>query len=315
MKRPELFNDKTLMDFSAKKVRRIYGISAEKWFLAKKLSQQEYEMSEANFTKLSEVGDHDVDAINECLESAREFVQIHFRKEDPSSHVLKLKVFWKVPNGLIILNSWFEWLVGGSDNGNISNTIEEKIDDVMIIIDKILGDQKGDEWVKQARDMENSCREKNGNSIMFYVYLLRELAKSWKNQPEKVIFIEGEDDLKDASNQPFLHIVKVPQDGLLDNVESIVISVRVGTTMIFEDVSLCQGLAAMIQITFSFNLLYPSQADDIFNFLQRTLARFGPADGARNSKDHIKKNFSDFQCTLGKLVLQQKKGNVQKMLI
>ena len=303
------------MDFSAKKVRKLYGISAEKWFLAKKISQSDYEKSDINFAKLAEVTEGDEAAIGDCLEAAREYVQIHFRKEDPSSHVLKLKSFWKMPNGPTVLNMWFEWVVNGSDTGNIAAAIEEKLDDNMNIIEKILIDQRGDDWEKEVRNAENNCRENNGNKIMFYVFLLRELAKSWKNHPQKVIFVEGEDDLKDASLQPFLHIVRVQEHGVEDYDESLVISVRVGTTMIFENVTLCQGLAAIIQITFSFNLMYPNQADDMFNYVQRILARFGPVDGARNNKDHVKKNFVDFQYTLGKLVLQEKKGKVQKMLI
>ena len=77
----------------------------------------------------------------------------------------------------------------------------------------------------------------------------------------------------------------------------------------------CQGLAAVLQITFSFNLLYDPAVDDIYNYLQRILARFGPVEGARNKKNHPKKNFVEFQCTLGKLVLEAKKGNVVKINI
>ena len=314
LKRPEMFDNKQLLYFSAKKVRKFYGLNPEKWFVAKKITKAEYEVSEANFGKLSEVAEADLEAITKCLESSREIVQIHFRTEDPSSHVQKLRDFWKLPNGPLVLNIWFEWMVDCTDDGNIASTIAVKLDSNMEIVKQILADQRGDDWIKKAEDEERSCLAKYGNNTMFHMFLLRELAKSWRNHAEKVIFIEGEDDLAQASSQPFLHIVKVNHHGLSNNEEDFVISVRVGNTVVFEGVSLCQGLAAIIQITFCFNLLYPPKADDIFNYIQRILARFGPVNGARNNKDHVKKNFVDFQCTLGKIVLQQNKGDILKMI-
>ena len=61
--------------------------------------------------------------------------------------------------------------------------------------------------------------------------------------------------------------------------------------------------------------MYPVLADDIFNFTQRVLACFGPVDGARNVKNQVKKNFVDFQCAMGKFMMQEKKVKIQKMFI
>jgi len=115
MKKPEDCSSNEILDFSSKKVRRLYGIKHEHWFISKKISQAEYKKSENNFEKLASVIDGDLETIEACLESSRQFIQINFRNEDPSSHVNKLKYFWAKPNGLLVLNLWFEWLVGGSD--------------------------------------------------------------------------------------------------------------------------------------------------------------------------------------------------------
>ena len=139
-----MFDNKQLLDFSAKKVRKFYGLNPEKWFVAKKITKAEYEVSEANFGKLSEVAEADLEAITKCLESSREIVQIHFRTEDPSSHVQKLRDFWKLPNGPLVLNIWFEWMVDCTDDGNIASTIAVKLDSNMEIVKQILADQRGE---------------------------------------------------------------------------------------------------------------------------------------------------------------------------
>ena len=47
------------------------------------------------------------------------------------------------------------------------------------------------------------------------VFIIRELAKSSDNDPEKLFFIEGEDDIKNISEQPYIYIVKVPHHSML----------------------------------------------------------------------------------------------------
>ena len=315
MKKPAVFTDNKLLDFSSKKVRKLYGIVPEKWFSAKKITEEDFAKSEDNFKKLTAIPGGDLVALASCLEDSREYIQIMFRTEDPSAHVQKLKSFWGMPNGLHVLTLWFEWICGGSDSGNIGTIIELKMDENMQIIEKVLIDQNCEEYENELKDAEKKFSEDYGNGTMYNIHLLRQLCKSFKNHPEKLLYIEGKDKLKDASQQPFLHILQVQQHGVGEYDKSLVISVRVGSTVIFEDVTLCQGLAAILQVTFAFNLLYDSNVDDMYNYLQRILAKFGPMDGARNKKNHVKKNFVDFQCTLGKLVLEQKRGNVLKICI
>ena len=196
----------------------------------------------------------------------------------------------------------------GSDSGNLKITIEENIDRNMVFVEKFLLEKNSEDYMAQLKISKASLMEKYGNVSMYYLYLLRELCKLWKNDPVKIFFLEGEDNLQQISTQPYLHVVTVNQLGEADHSWKLVISVRVGGTLIFEDVTLGEGLAAILQVTFAFNLLYDKNVDDIYNFLQRILAKFGPADGARNERNKLKKNFNDFLCSLGKMVLECEKG-------
>ena len=68
-------------------------------------------------------------------------------------------------------------------------------------------------------------------------------------------------------------------------------------------------------LSFAFNLLYPDESDDIFQFVQRVLARFGPIDGARNKKGAVKRKFIDFQCAISDIVLSENSGSVKRMYL
>ena len=122
------------------------------------------------------------------------------------------------------------------------------------------------------------------------------MAKSWGNDPEKLFFIEGEDDIQNISEQPYIYIVKVPHHGDAQYEESVVLSVKVGNSTIFESVNFCVSLAAVIQLCFVFNFTYSDQADDIFNYIQRCLAKFRPISVAMDKKGQLRKKFLDFQC-------------------
>ena len=104
--------------------------------------------------------------------------------------------------------------------------------------------------------------------------------------------------------------MKVPQTGEKDPEEDLVISVRVGTTTVVDNVSLAEGLTSVIQLCFVFHLLYPSDSDDIFNYAQRIVVRFGPSDGAKNLKGAVKKRFLNFRCDL-----PEKSGTVKKLQV
>lgn len=286
----------------------MYAIVPDNWNLAKTISRSEYSAQEHKYKEIAAIDDGDVKALDEWLESCKGFIQISFRTEEPSRHAEKMKDFWKLPNGMILLNSWFEWLVGGSDSGNIGNVIEDNMDSNMEILEKILIGWLPVAFESKVENVRKCSLEDYGNLNFYYLYLLRELAKYWKNQPQKMVFIEGEDSLNEISTQPYIHILKVHQHGEGNFPWKLVMSVRVGSTVFFENVTLVQGLATILQISFAFNLLYEVTADDMFNYLQRILAKFGPVDGARNAKNRVRKNFIDFQCALGKIFLESNKG-------
>ena len=313
IKKPEMSSGSGIVDFTAKKhPRKFYGISPEKWNLASKLTQEEFERSAALFSNIDEL---ELEDKIEVLSKSREFLQINFRKEDPSSHLIKLSSFWKMPHGPKLLSVWFEWLVDGTKDGDLVKSIEDHIDPILKMVDTFLEKKKGLEWAKKVEEVENDCSVNYGNTLLLQIFYIRELAKLWGNKGEKLIFIEGQDDIKNMSNQPFVHAVKLNRPGEGDYDDAILFSVRVGSSLVFDDVSLIQGLASVIHLSFVFNLVYPTDCDDLFNFTQRILANFGPVDGARNPKGQLKRNFVDFQVYLGNYMLKEKKAEIRQLFI
>ena len=221
-----------------------------------------------------------------------------------------------MPHGPRMLSASFEWVtLEGSRDGCLKETVEGNSKSVFSMIQTFLSDKKGEAWDLKFEEVANTSQANYGNDIMIKVFLIRDLARTWKNQAEKIIFVEGEDDITKVSNQPFIHILKVAQVGETDYDEKIHISVRIGNTLVFDDVTLIVALASMIQLAFVFHLMYPSGADDIFQFAQRILANFGPTDGARNAQGKVKKHFIDFQISIGKMMVENRKGEVVKMFL
>ena len=139
--RPEV-NVPQLVDFSTKKQpRKFYGISPEKWNLAKKLSQAEYDKAAEAFEQLDKA--ENLEAMEEVLKNSREFLQISFRTVDPCTHIRKFSSFWKMPQGIKLLNLWFEWIVNGSKDGDLSKSIEDHMDAVMRMVENYLSVKKG----------------------------------------------------------------------------------------------------------------------------------------------------------------------------
>ena len=107
------------------------------------MTKEEYELSEAKFLNIRDARES-LDDMIQCLKEGREYLQIQFRQEDPSTHVQKLKPFWKLPFGVDLLSHWFEWLVDGSRDGSLLFSIEDHIDAVINLTAKILGKKKGE---------------------------------------------------------------------------------------------------------------------------------------------------------------------------
>ena len=300
-----------LLDFSSsKKTRKFYSILPERWNLAEKIEEEMYLKSEQAYQNIS--GEEDISVKKGILEDAREYLQVQFRTMEVGGHIYSHKDFWELPHGPILVSSWFEWLTGGSEEGWLGATIEKNLEPVLKIVAEIISDKKGSLWDDKLAETTNNAEVNNGNNSLVLVFLLREWSKLYKEKPHRVVFIEGEDDVQDISKQPFVHVRKVPQLGE-DYEERIILSVMVGSTMVFEDIGLSSALACVIEICFIFNLCYDKDADNTLNFIQRTLGGFGDLDGARNVKGKVKGSFLSFQAEFGRIMVEKKLGSVKKL--
>ena len=126
---------------------------------------------------------------------------------------------------------------------------------------------------------------------------VRDMAKLFKNQSEKVIFMDGYSDNKSGPGQQHANILVIKKDsfGEYEFEQIFVINLRIREKIIFKDISLAEAVAGVIQMYFSFNLLYPPEADDLCQFMERILCNFVYPDGARNKKWVIKKSFRDLE--------------------
>ena len=128
-------------------------------------------------------------------------------------------------------------------------------------------------------------------------FLTRSLAHLFKNDPKKVIFLDGVDDEKCGPKvkDPKLFMNTQSTLGIKDFEKKVSINLRIGSKIIFKDISLPEALAGLIEIYFIFNLLYPPEADDILQFTERIICGFGSRDGDRNQKSLVKKRYRDFE--------------------
>ena len=302
------------MDFSStQKTKKLYALVPERWHLASKIPPAKYRETEEAYLKMEE--EDDCQKKISMLASCREFLAIQFRTMDIVAHIQSMNKFWQMPHGPQLLSACFEWVTNGSRDGSLKFTITQNFDNVFNMVHAVLSDMKGHVWDTKYEEEENNSMVKFGNDTMTKIFLLRDLAKTWKNNAEELIFIEGTDDISKISSQPFLHVSKVAQLGEGDFDERVHISLRVGNTVVFDDISLIGGLASLIEISFVFNLMYPVMADDAFQFVQRLLGNFGPADGARNEKGKIKKCFIDFQCSIGRIMIDRNNAKSVKTFI
>ena len=155
---------------------------------------------------LSFIGVENFTDKKELLEQARAYIQTQFRMLEISDHFYKLKDSWKLPDGPLLISCHFEWLTGGSLDGWLQATIETNLDPVLSVVREIIARKKGDLWVSKYEEIARNTENRNGNSTMVRVFLLREWAKMYKEKPHKILFLEGEDPIEDVSSQPHIHI-------------------------------------------------------------------------------------------------------------
>ena len=256
-----------------KKVRKLYSIISENWNLATRIDKKALDKSKEAYEMMA--NEEDLMVKRELMEKAREFIQVKFRTLDVTDHLYELKDFWKVPHGRPLLSSWFEWVTGGSDEGWLEAKMDLNLEPVLAVVKEIIGNKKGELWVHHYETERLKSEAEYGNLTMLWVFLIREWSSLYQEKPHRVIYIQEEDSNKEtAANLPFVHVRKIQCPGE-DFVNRALVSVKCGTSLLFEDVGLSGALSAVIEIYFVFNLCFDAQVDDSLNFIQRILGGFG----------------------------------------
>ena len=278
---------------SAKKVKKSYGIVPDRYNHGLNASKAEMEHAKNMFKKISEV--ESLEEKKQLVIASRVFIQSQFRSVQPSKTVEDLEQFWSAGPG--ILSDWFEWMVQGSKDGNLTLSVDLQMTKVMNLVEQYILAKKGSDFEKEIRGVKEITDLHHENDSWFKIFLLKDLAKLFKNKSEKLIFVDGTDDVKHGPNeqQPNVFVTKQNVIGQEEYDEKIVISLRVGNKVLFHDVSLSGALAGCIQLYFCFHQYYPEEADDFYQFVQRICCNFGDQDGANNKKGVIKKCFRDFE--------------------
>ena len=278
---------------SAKKVKKSYGIVPDRYNHGLNASKAEMEHAKNMFKKISEV--ESLEEKKHLVIASRVFIQSQFRSVQPSQTVEDLEQFWSA--GPRILSDWFEWIVRGSKDGSLNLSVDLQMTKVMNLVEQYILAKKGADFEKEIRGVKEITDLHHENDSWFKIFLLKDLAKLFKNRSEKLIFVDGSDDVKNGPNeqQPNVFVTKQNVIGQEEYDEKIVISLRVGNKVLFQDVSLSEALAGCIQLYFCFHQYYPEEADDLYQFVQRICCNFGDQDGANNKKGVIKKCFRDFE--------------------
>ena len=277
------------------KPKKTYCLNPERWDIDIGATRKAKEEAKKQFRRFC-----DAESIEEkkmALMEAVVFVQKQFRTKEPSQTVQDLDSFWDA--GPEILSIWFEWLVDGSQDGHLATTVSLQMTKVFNLIEAYIIDKRGEEGEEDLARIKEEAREANGDSTMYQLHLIRDLAKLFKNKAEKFIFIDAKDDKKSGPDEtmPNIYITKRDTFGEGEFREKILMNLRIGDKTIWTDISLPQALAGVTQIYFSFNMMYPSDIDDILQFNERILCNFGTDDGARNPRNIVKKCFREFKVT------------------
>ena len=276
--------------------RKIFnGVNAEKFNIYETSSKNEKDSSLKSYNELEAC-----DLFEEkkaYLHDARIHIQYCFQRYEPSQAVEKLKGFWD--GGIGLLSDWFEWIVDGSKYGDLSKASLEMLPKVLNIVEQFILSKRGEVYEAELNRSKRHALASNGNDIMYQVFLIRDLAKLFKNRGEKLIFIDGEDVEIIDENYPNIFLRKENVMGEATFREKVVFHLRIGNDMVIENVSLCEALAGIVQLFYSFYLHYPSEADELFNVVQRFICNYTTKDDTvNNKKGALKKSFKDFEVKL-----------------
>ena len=278
----------------SKKSKKVYGVSAEKYNYGVNASTAEQEVAKEMFKKLSEV--ESFEERRTIIIASRAFLQHQFKSLQPSQAVEDLSSFWAA--GPEHLSEWFEWIVGGSKDGNLSGSVDMQMSKVVNILEQYIVFKKGADFETEIAGVKEMVQLHHGNDCWYKIFLIRDLGKLFKNKPEKLIFVDGSDDVNTGPNeqQPNVFVTKQNVIGEEEFDEKVNVSLRVGLKVIYTDLSLSQALAGCIQLYFCFHSYYPEDADDLYQVVQRICCNFGDwLQGANNKKGTVKKCFRDFE--------------------
>ena len=292
MKRP-IKDDEIQAPARGKKKKKSFGVNAGKMKVFETASKAEKKDAEDAFKKMEESDLLEVK--KKFLQEARVFIQKQFQTVEPSQLVEDFKGFWD--GGPALLSEHFEWLSDGSKDGSLAISVAGQLAKVLSIVERFILNKRGDAFGEEMDRVKAEAEEKNGSNLMYQIFLLRNLARLFKNKPQKVLFIDGEDCKESGPNetQPNIFVTKKHVVGEAEFEEAILLNLRIGEKLIFSDVSFTDAFAGLIQLIFSLNLEFPEDADDFCQFLQRILCNFGNIEGARNKKNAVKKNYRDFE--------------------
>ena len=272
------------------------GVNAEKWNSCEMASKAEKSESVKSYKRIAEAVS--MEEKKKLLKDSRLFIIEQFKKLEPSQAVEDLKDFWF--GGPVLLSEMFEWLTDGSQDGSLALSSAEQLTKVLNIVEQFILSKRGEAYQSDLQGVKDLAEETNGNDLMYQIYLLRDLAKLFKNKSQKLIFIDGQDEKKTGPDdqQPNIFVVKKKVLGEAEYEEEIIINLRIGDKMVYRDLTLPEALAALTQTFFCFNLLFPEDSDDIFQFVQRIACNYKTKEeGAKNKKGVLKKSFRDFEVT------------------
>ena len=222
-----------------------------------------------------------------------------------SQAVEDLQEFWK--GGPKILSSWFQWISDGSEEDSLAAIVSRQTVKVMNLVEQFLMSKKEADYERELATVKETTDRHFGNDIFYKIYLIQELAKVFKNEKEKVIFIDNRDDKKcgPGEQEPNIFVIKKDSLGQVEYDKIVILSLRIGEKIVFKDISFAEAVAGLIELYHVFNLQYPAKSDDTYQFLQRIFCSFGPSEGARNQRNVVKKWYKQFAVGLEFVFIQQ----------
>ena len=286
----------------SKKHKKMYGVSPEKYNFGVMASKAEKEQAKAAFMTILDAGS--LTEKTHAAIAARVFTQNQLRSLQPSQAAGDLKPIWY--GGPALLSEHFEWLVSGARDGNLAVSADRQMKKVLNLVEQFIISKKGPDFEAEIRGVKVTTELHYGNDTWFRVYLIRQLAKLFKNEAGKLLFVDGCDDINEgpSEQEPNVFVTKKNTFGEDEYEERVELSLRIGTKVIMEELSLSQALSGCIQLYFLFHLNYPGDADDLYQFTQRIFCNFRDHDGARNKRNAVKKCFREFEVWLTQYIYE-----------